>query len=99
MALVPRDFGSISCWAALSLCVVGPDTGDRETTVSTGVLFDVVLQNVMPGPAHQQFLALRAVRVRSIAVNVALINVVQAGIERDLPRAVECRSRSPRFVL
>jgi len=30
--------------------------------------------------------ALRAERVRSIAVNVALNDVVQAGIERDLPR-------------
>src|SRR5712664_4254258 len=99
MAVVPRDFGSISRRAALPLCVVCPDTGDRETTVSAGALFDVVLQNVMPGPAHQEFPALWAVRVCPIAVNVALINVVQASIERDLPRAIERRSRSPRFVL
>src|SRR6267378_3747416 len=99
MAVAPRDFGCILRWASLPLCVVCPDTGDRETTVSAGALFDVVLQNVMPGPAHQQFPALRAVRVCSIAVNVAFIDVVQAAIECDLPRAIERRRRSPRFVL
>src|SRR6266850_5386793 len=99
MAVVPRDFGSISHWAALPFCVVCPDAGNRETAVSAGSLFDVVLQNVMPGPAHQQFPALRTVRVRSSAIDVALIDVVQAGIECDLPRAIQRRGRSARFVL
>src|SRR6266403_1289445 len=99
MGIVPGDFGNISRWATLSLRVVCPDTGNHETTVSAASLFDAVLQNVMPGPAHQQFLALRAVRVRSIAINVALIDVVQAGIERDLPGAIESSGRSPRFIL
>src|SRR6266850_3555932 len=99
MAVVPRDFRSASRWVALSLGVVCPDAGNRKTAVSAGALLDAVLQNIMPGPAHQQFPALRAVRVCSIAVDVALINVVQAGIECDLPRAIERRCRSPRFVL
>src|SRR5882724_7235761 len=99
MTVVLRDFGSISRWAALPVCVVCPDTGNRETTVSAESLFDMVLQNVVPGPAHQQFPALRAVRVRSIAVDVALIDVVQAGIQCNLPRAIQRRGRSARFVL
>lgn len=99
VAVVPHGCGVAAREFALLPTIIGPDTGDRETTDSARSLFDAVLQNVMPGPAHQQFPALRAERVRSIAVNVALIDVVHAGIERDLPRAIESSGRSPRFVL
>src|SRR6267143_7244883 len=99
MAVIPRDFGNISRGAAPPLSVVCPDASDRETAVCAGSLLDMILQNVMPGSDHQQFPALRAIRVRSIAVDVALIDVMQAGIERDSPREIERRGWSPRFVL
>src|SRR5258705_9855938 len=98
MAVVPRDFRRISRRAALPFCVVCPDTGNRETTVSAESLFDMVLQNVVPGPAHQQLRALRAVRVRSFTVDVAFVDVVEAGIECNLPRAIQRRGRSARLV-
>src|SRR6266404_10004089 len=99
VAVVPHGCGGAEGDSALLPIIIGPDTGYRQTTVSAGSHFDAVLQNVMPGPAHQQFPALRAIRIRTFAVNVALIDVVQAGIERDLPRAIERRGRRPRFVL
>ena len=98
-AVVRHGCGGAARDAALLSIIIRPDTSDRETTVSAGSLFYAVFQNVMPGPPHQQFPALRAIGIRTVAVNVALIDVVQSGIERDLPRTIERRGWSPRFVL
>src|SRR5437879_12854571 len=79
VAVVPHGCGVAAREFALLPTIIGPDTGDRETTDSARSLFDAVLQNLMPGPAHQQFPALRSGRVLSVPVDIAFIDQVRAG--------------------
>lgn len=78
---------------------IRPDAGNGKSALRAGSILDAVPQNVMPGPADEHFLALRAAGVCAIAVDISFVDVAQAGVERDFPGAVESRSGCSRFVL
>ena len=63
-----------------------------------GAILQTVLLHIVPRPANQNLAAAGTVRVRSVAVNIAFVNIVQSGFERDFPRGVKRFRRSARLV-
>ena len=75
----------MSCFAAIVL----PNTGDCGAALRARSMPEAVVGYIVPGAADQQCAAARATGVRAIAVDVAFVYVVEAGIFRDLPGAVQ----------
>src|ERR1700687_5314168 len=99
MAVRLRGRGHTLLWPALPFCIVRPNSGNREPTLRAGAILDAILQHVMPRAADKQFLALRTMCVRSVAIDISFIDVAQAHIELNLPRTVESLGRRPWLVL
>ena len=59
---------------------------------------DTILEDVVPGAADEEFVAMGAVGVRGIGVDVAFVNVVEADFAGDLARAVKSLGWSGRLV-
>ncbi len=70
-----------------------------RTAVRTASILQLVRHHGVPRPRDHRLLAAGADRVRTIGVDVALINVLQSHLERDPPRAVQRLRRSCRLVL
>src|ERR1700722_15105832 len=58
-----------------------------------------ILHHAVPRPLDQLRLARRTHRIRAIAINIALIHVMEPRIERDPPRPVQRLRRRPRLIL
>src|SRR5229473_3225130 len=69
--------------------IVFPDARDCGAALGTASMPEPVLGDVVPGAADQQCAAARATGVRAIAVDVAFVYVMEAGIFRDLSGAVQ----------
>ena len=67
--------------------------------VANAPCFEPILQNVVPGAANDHLLAIRAIGIRCIGMNVAFIHVVKPGFARDLASEVESLRRRRGFVL
>src|SRR5260370_25651266 len=76
-------------WPVLPFCIVRPNARNRGSALRASAILDAILLHVMPGTAHQQFLALWAIRVRAIAVDISFIHIAQAHVERDLPGMIK----------
>src|SRR5436190_9189222 len=72
----------------LPSCLVRPNTRNRKFALRAGPILNTVLQHIVPRPPHQQLLALRAIRVRAIAINVSFVHVAQPHLHRNLPCAI-----------
>jgi hypothetical protein len=66
-----------------------PDSRDRAIAISAGTVAQVIFQHVVPGATNEQRLALGTEGVRAIAVDIAFIDVVKAGIAGDFSGAVQ----------
>src|ERR1700694_4173716 len=99
MAVGLRGRGYTLTWPVLPFCIVRPNTGNREPALRAGAILDAILQHFMPRAADKQFLALRTICIRAIAVDISLVDVAQAHVERNLPRTVESLGRRPWLVL
>src|SRR5260370_16297024 len=86
-------------WPVLPFCIVRPNARNRGSALRASAILDAILLHIMPGTAHEQFLALWAIRVRPIAVNISFIHVAQAHVERDLPGMIKRLRWSARLVL
>src|SRR5438105_4828527 len=86
VSVLPRTCQQGVIW--LSLCVVRPDTWNGESALRAPAIRDAILHYIVPRPPHKQLLAIRAIRVRAVAVNISLIHVAQADFHRDLPRTI-----------
>src|SRR5260370_15910539 len=86
-------------WRVLPLCIVRPNTGNRESALWASAILDAILEHIMPGAADEQFLALRAMRVRAITVDISFVDVAQARVERRLPCHIKSFGRRARLVL
>src|SRR6266568_2126312 len=86
-------------WPVLPFCIVRPNARNRGSALRASAILDAILLHVMPGTAHEQFLALWAIRVRPIAVNISFIHIPQAHFERDLPGMIKRLRWSARLVL
>src|SRR5260370_13009889 len=84
MAVVLRGCGHTLLGPMLPSCIVRPNTGNRESALQASAILDAILQNIMPGTADEQFLALRPISVRTFAVDLSFIDVAQAHLERAL---------------
>src|ERR1700732_1953577 len=83
----------------LPSCIVCPNARNRESAFRASAILDAILQNIMPGTADEQFLALRTIGVRTFAVDVSFIDVAQARVERDLARMIKSLGRRSWLVL
>src|SRR6266851_4760624 len=99
MAVGLRGRGHAWFWPVLPHFIVRPNAGYLDSAFWASAGLDVILQHVVPGASHEQFLALRTIGVRAIAVDISFINVVQARVERDLPGLIERLRRRARLVL
>src|SRR5260370_31345153 len=86
-------------WRVLPLCIVRPNTGNRESALWASAILDAILDHIMPGAAYQQFLALCAMRARAITVDISFINVAQARVDLRLPCHIHSFCRRARLVL
>src|SRR5260370_25799143 len=86
-------------WRVLPLCIVPPNTGNRESALWASAILDAILEHIMPAAAHEQFLALRAMRVRAITVAISFVDVAQARGERRLPCHIKIFGRRARLLL
>jgi len=59
----------------------------------------IVSGDLVPGTANDDGLAIRAVRVGGVGIDVALIDEVEAGVEGDATGAVKGLGRSGRLIL
>jgi hypothetical protein len=75
-----------------------PDAGNRQTASRTVTVLEAIDENIVPGAANQHGVALRAGGVRAVAEDIAFIDVMQAGFERDFAGAVQSFRRSGRLV-
>src|SRR5712692_11758543 len=66
-----------------------PNSGYHQAALRARALLQVVRSHVVPRALDEQSAAARATGVRAIAVNIALINVVQTDFASDLPGAVK----------
>src|SRR6266403_3357897 len=89
MAVGLRGRCHILLGPVLPSCIVRPNAGNRESALRASAILEAILQNIMPGTANEQFLALRTIGVRAIAVDISFIDVAQAHVERDLARMIK----------
>src|SRR4029077_782806 len=69
-----------------------------QTAFRAASIFEPVLLHVVPRAANQRRLARWAQRVRTVAVDIPLIDVVQPRLESDLAGRVQCFRRGARLV-
>jgi hypothetical protein len=76
-----------------------PVAGDGRVAAGTVPCSQIVFEDVVPGAADQEFVAVRAVRVGGVGVDVAFVDEVEAHFAGDLAGAMKSFGRSGRFVL
>src|SRR5712671_4227016 len=84
----------ISCFAT----VVLPNAGDCGAALRARSMPEAVVGYIVPRTTDKQSATVGATGVRAIAVNVAFVYVMEAGIFRDLPGAVQGFRGRSRFV-
>src|SRR5258705_1531826 len=80
-SLVRRMF----CFAAIVL----PNAGDCGAALRAPSMPEAVVGYIVPGTTNEQRATVGATGMRAIAVNVSFVYVMEAGIFRDLPGAVQ----------
>src|SRR5882762_6603866 len=75
----------MSCFAA----IIVPNTGDCGAALRACSMPKAVVGYIVPRTADKQCATVGATGVRAIAVDVAFVYVMEAGIFRDLPGAVQ----------
>jgi len=76
-----------------------PVAGDGEAALGTVPCFEVILEDVVPGTAKEKLVASGAVGICRVGIDVALVEVMEAGFTRDLTGSVERLGRSRRLIL
>jgi len=59
----------------------------------------VILKDIVPRPPNQQLAALGARRIRPIAENISLVNVVKARFASNSPCPMKCLRRRAGLIL
>src|SRR5882762_6425418 len=75
----------MSCFAAVAL----PNAGDCGAALRARSMPEAVVGYIVPRTTDKQSATARATGVRAIAVDVAFVYVMEAGIFRDLSGAVQ----------
>jgi len=78
--------------------VVLPNAGDCGAALRARSMPEAVVGYIVPRTTDKQSATVGATGVRAIAVNVAFVYVMEAGIFRDLPGAVQGFRGRSRFV-
>src|SRR5579863_1763092 len=78
---------------------IRPAARNCEAAIRAAAVLQPVLLYVVPRAPDQKRLAGRARRVRAIAVNVPLVDIMQSRFQRDHPRGVQSFRRRARLVL
>jgi hypothetical protein len=76
-----------------------PAAGDGGVAAGTVPCSEIVFEDVVPAAADQEFVAVRAVRVGGVGVDVAFVDEVEADFAGNLAGAMKSFGRSGRFVL
>lgn len=77
----------------------GPAAGDEEVAAGAAAVVEEIFLDALPGAADEERLAGWAVGVGGVAVDVALVDEVQAGFESDGAGAVKSFGRGAGLVL
>ena len=91
-------FGSQPRVTCRMVRIILPNAGDCGTALRTASMVQAVLGDIVPGAPDEQRATVGAACVRTIAVDVPFVYVMQPSILRNLPRAVERFRRCSRFV-
>jgi hypothetical protein len=89
--------GKVREWACPAL--QAPVAGDGGVAAGAVPCPEIVFEDIVPGATDEKFVAVGAMGIGGVGINVALVDVVEANFACDLASLVEGLGRSARFVL
>src|SRR5205085_3828985 len=87
VSIVPRRCCA-ALWFLASLCLVDPDTWDGKFALWASPIYEAVFHHIVPRAPHEQLLALRAIGVCAVAIDISLVDMVQANFHGNLSCAI-----------
>src|ERR1700722_10713267 len=100
MTVIPRRFSGRACARErLTRLLLLPNAGDGRRTFRTSTLHEPILEDIVPGTPDNQFVALGATRIRTLAKNISFVHVVKTRFQSDSPRPVKSLTGRARLIL